>query len=104
MTTDLQLLVMDHTTTPPSKDTTRLSWATSLFYFGMLAGLYPMTFILQRFKIQHIFAPIVMLWAITCAATAGVRSWHGLFVQRFFLGNHNSCYVRKSLLIQNRLC
>jgi MFS family permease len=86
MTTDLQLLVMDHTTTPPSKDTTRLSWATSLFYFGMLAGLYPMTFILQRFKIQHIFAPIVMLWAITCAATAGVRSWHGLFVQRFFLG------------------
>ncbi|GES63217.1 putative MFS transporter [Aspergillus terreus] len=66
MTTDLQLLVMDHTTTPPSKDTSRLSWATSLFYFGMLAGLYPMTFILQRFKIQHIFAPIVMLWAITC--------------------------------------
>jgi hypothetical protein len=35
-------------TTPPTVDTSRLGWATSIFYFGMLAGLYPMTFILQR--------------------------------------------------------
>ncbi|KAF7591571.1 hypothetical protein BBP40_001451 [Aspergillus hancockii] len=77
MTTDLALLVVDHSTTPPSKDTSRLSWATSIFYFGMLAGLYPMTFILQRFKTQYVFGPIVMMWAITCAATAGVTSWQG---------------------------
>ncbi|KAB8260931.1 major facilitator superfamily domain-containing protein [Aspergillus pseudonomiae] len=86
MTTDLELLVIDHTTSPPSKDTSRLSWATSIFYFGMLAGLYPMTFILQRFKTQYVFGPIVMMWAITCAATAGVKTWQGLFAQRFFLG------------------
>lgn len=86
MTTDLELLVIDHTTSPPSKDTSRLSWATSIFYFGMLAGLYPMTFILQRFKTQYVFGPIVMVWAITCAATAGVKTWQGLFAQRFFLG------------------
>ncbi|GAQ03865.1 uncharacterized transporter C417.10 [Aspergillus lentulus] len=86
MTTDLHLVVIDHSTTPPSKDTSRLSWATSIFYFGMLAGLYPMTFFVQRFKIQHVFGPIVMLWAVTCAATAGVTTWQGLFVQRFFLG------------------
>lgn len=88
MTTDLELLVMDYSTSPPLKDTTRLSWATSLFYFGMLAGLYPMTFILQRFKTQHILAPIVAIWAITCAATAGVKTWQGLYVQRFFLGEY----------------
>lgn len=86
MTTDLALLVVDNSTSPPSKDTSRLSWATSIFYFGMLAGLYPMTFILQRFQIRYVFGPIVMLWAITCAATAGVTTWQGLFVQRFFLG------------------
>ncbi|EAW08934.1 putative MFS transporter [Aspergillus clavatus NRRL 1] len=86
MTTDLHLLVIDTSTTPPSKDTTRLSWATSIFYFGMLAGLYPMTFIMQRFNIQRVLGPIVMLWAVTCAATAGVTTWQGLYVQRFFLG------------------
>lgn len=86
MTTDLALQVVDNSTSPPSKDTSRLSWATSIFYFGMLAGLYPMTFILQRFQIRYVFGPIVMLWAITCASTAGVTTWQGLFIQRFFLG------------------
>ncbi|RAH48819.1 putative MFS transporter [Aspergillus brunneoviolaceus CBS 621.78] len=86
MTSDLALSVVDYSTTPPTKNTSRLSWATSIFYFGMMAGLYPMTLVLQRFKIQHVLGPIVMLWAITCAATAGVTSWRGLFVQRFFLG------------------
>ncbi|PWY90603.1 MFS transporter [Aspergillus sclerotioniger CBS 115572] len=86
MTTDLQLSVMDYSTTPATKDTSRLSWATSIFYFGMMAGLYPMTFVLQRFRIQRVLGPVVMLWAVTCAATAGVTSWQGLFVQRFFLG------------------
>ncbi|PYH92157.1 MFS general substrate transporter [Aspergillus ellipticus CBS 707.79] len=86
MTTDLQLQVYDYSTSPPTKDTSRLSWATSIFYFGMMAGLYPMTFVLQRFQIQRVLGPIVMLWAVTCAATAGVTSWKGLFVQRFFLG------------------
>lgn len=86
MIEDLSLSVVDHSTSPPSTDTSRLSWATSIFYFGMLAGLYPMTFFLQRFNLQYVFGPIVMAWAITCAATAGVTSWQGLFVQRFFLG------------------
>jgi MFS family permease len=86
MTTDLALKVTDYSTSPPSVDTSRLSWATSIFYFGMLVGLYPMTFVLQRFNIRHVLGPVVLLWAIVCAATAGVTSWQGLFVQRFFLG------------------
>ncbi|THC91017.1 hypothetical protein EYZ11_009525 [Aspergillus tanneri] len=85
MTADLSLLVVDESTSPPSRDTSRLSWATSIFYFGMLAGLYPMTFVLQRFQVRFVFGPIVLLWAVTCAATAGVTTWQGLFVQRFFL-------------------
>ncbi|KAJ5638150.1 Major facilitator superfamily domaingeneral substrate transporter [Penicillium lividum] len=86
MTTDLALKVVDYSTSPETVDTSRLSWATSIFYFGMLAGLYPMTLILQRFNLRYVFGPVVLLWAVTCAATAGVTSWRGLFVQRFFLG------------------
>ena len=86
MTTDLSLSVTDHSTNPPSVDTSRLSWATSIFYFGMLAGLYPMTFALQRFNIGRIFGAVVTVWAAVCMATAGVTSYKGLYAQRFFLG------------------
>lgn len=86
MTSDLALSVKDYSTSPPTVDTSRLSWATSIFYFGMLAGLYPMTFILQRFNVRTVLGPVVLIWAIVCAATAGVSTWQGLYVQRFFLG------------------
>ncbi|KAF4544371.1 MFS transporter [Lasiodiplodia theobromae] len=86
MTSDLHLSVVNNSTTPPTTDTSRLSWATSIFYFGQLAGSYPMTYMLQRFNTRYILGPAVMLWAVICAATAGVTDWKGLFVQRFFLG------------------
>ncbi|KAL6806714.1 major facilitator superfamily domain-containing protein [Trichoderma sp. SZMC 28013] len=86
MTTDLKLSVVDNSTVPPTVDTRRLSWATSLFYFGMLGGLYPMTFALQRFDMGRILGVVVILWSAICMLTAAVTSWQGLFVQRFFLG------------------
>ncbi|KAL3298246.1 putative MFS transporter [Colletotrichum asianum] len=86
MTADLQLSIIDSSVTPPKTDTTRLSWATSIFYFGQLIGSYPMTYLLQRFNTRWTLGPVVMIWAIICAATAGVTSWQGLLVQRFFLG------------------
>ena len=51
-----------------------------MFYFGMLAGLYPMTFALQRFNIGRILGGVVVVWAGICMLTAG------LYAQRFFLG------------------
>lgn len=87
MTTDLSLLVVvDADATPPVVDTTRLSWATSLFYFGMLAGLYPLTYALQRFDIGRILGGIVVVWSAVCLSTAGVTDYRGLYAQRFFLG------------------
>jgi len=74
MTKDLSLSVVDHSTTPPTTSTTRLSWATSIFYFGQLVGSYPMIYALQRFKVRHVLGPAVTLWAVVCAATAGVTS------------------------------
>lgn len=86
MTTDLSLAVTDDSSDPPSVDTRRLGWAISLFYFGMLAGLYPLTFCLQRFDLGRVLGVVVVTWAATCMLTAAVTSWQGLYVQRFFLG------------------
>jgi MFS family permease len=57
-----------------------------MFYFGMLAGLYPMTFALQRFNMGRILGGVVCFWALVCMLTAAVTSWQGLYAQRFFLG------------------
>ncbi|KAL5905946.1 hypothetical protein ACKVV7_010339 [Pyricularia oryzae] len=84
MTSDLRLSVVDPAT--GTADTTRLSWATSIFYFGQLVGSYPMIYTLQRFRTRHVLPSVVMVWAVICAATAGVTTWQGLLVQRFFLG------------------
>lgn len=81
MSTDLKLSV----TTNGVTDTSRLSWASSIFYFGLMAGLYPFSFALQRLGTK-ILGPTVIVWAIVCAATAGVTTYQGLYVQRFFLG------------------
>jgi MFS family permease len=86
MTTDLHLSTIDKSITPPTTSTARLSWATSLFYFGMLAGLYPMTFALQRFNLGRILGGVVILWSLICMLTAAVKTYQGLYVQRFFLG------------------
>ncbi|SPQ26862.1 98ac46a9-53b3-4fc8-b764-45c418df2c43 [Thermothielavioides terrestris] len=86
MTADLQLTVTDTSTTPPSVDSSRLSWATSIFYFGMLAGLYPMSLALQRFDMGRVLGAVVVLWGAVCMLTAAVTSHRGLYAQRFFLG------------------
>jgi MFS family permease len=52
----------------------------------MLAGLYPMTFALQRFDVGKILGGIVTIWALVCMLTAAVTSHEGLYAQRFFLG------------------
>ncbi len=86
MTKDLSLSVVDKSKHPPTTSTLRLSWATSIFYFGMLAGLFPLAFALQRFQLGRVLGPIVIVWGVIAMLTAAVKSWQGLFVQRFFLG------------------
>lgn len=86
MTADLSLSVTDTSTTPATTDTSRLSWATSLFYFGMLAGLYPLALLQQRLPTNLVLGGAVCIWALTCALTAAVTTYQGLYVQRFFLG------------------
>lgn len=87
MLTDLRLrVVVDADVIPPRVSTSRLSWATSLFYFGMLAGLFPLTYLFQRFHFGRTVGSVVIIWGIVAMSTAGVTTYHGLFAQRFFLG------------------
>ena len=86
MTGDLSLTTLDTSTVPPTKSTARLSWATSMFYFGMLAGLYPMTFLFQRFELPRVLPFVVVIWGGVAMCTAAVTSWRGLYAQRFALG------------------
>ncbi|XXH01358.1 hypothetical protein Hte_007716 [Hypoxylon texense] len=85
MTADLKLSIPDPRN-PAAVDTSRLSWATSIFYFGMLGGLYPMSYALQRFETGRVLGGVVVLWSLICMLTAAVTSHQGLYVQRFFLG------------------
>ena len=66
--------------------TERLSWATSVFYFGMLCGLYPMSLLLQKVRFNRVLCPLVILWGAVAMLTATVSTWKGLYAQRFFLG------------------
>ncbi|KEF60037.1 uncharacterized protein A1O9_04887 [Exophiala aquamarina CBS 119918] len=87
MTTDLKLrVIVDPTTTPPKVSTTRLSWATSLFYFGMLAGVGPLTYLFQRLHLGRTVGAVIVIWGGVAMASAGVVDFKGLFAQRFFLG------------------
>ena len=97
MTTDLALAVVDPVT--GAKDTSRLSWATSLFYFGQLAGSFPMSYLVQHAPTRWVLGPGMMAWAVVCAATAGVTTWQGLYVQRFVLGFFESLVPTSFLLI-----
>ena len=87
MTTDLSLsVVLDPTTTPPIVTTKRLSWASSIFYFGMLAGVLPLTYLFQRLHLGRTVGTVVIIWGAVAMSTAGVTSWRGLYAQRFWLG------------------
>lgn len=42
-----------------------------------------MTYLLQHVNVRYVMGPVVIMWSLICASTAGVTSWQGLIVQRF---------------------
>ncbi|KAI1627613.1 MFS transporter [Exophiala viscosa] len=100
MSTDLKLkVVTDPTSTPVKVSTTRLSRATSLFYFGMLAGVGPLTYLFQRFHLGRTVGVAVVAWGIIAMSTAGVTTYKGLWAQRFCLGVAESIIPTAFLVI-----
>ncbi len=51
-----------------------------------LAGLYPLTYLFQRFKLGSVLGIFIVAWGIIAMLTAAVTTYEGLYAQRFFLG------------------
>ncbi|GME93701.1 unnamed protein product [Ambrosiozyma monospora] len=62
------------------------SWASSVFFFGYMAGNFIVTRIDQKVPLGKLVAGAVFFWGITLAASAGCQNYSGLIAGRFFLG------------------
>ncbi|CUM68118.1 uncharacterized protein PRCAT00005835001 [Priceomyces carsonii] len=62
------------------------SWVSSIFYFGYLAGQFPVTRMVQIVPIGKFIGATVTLWGVVLACSASSESYVGLLVARFFLG------------------
>jgi MFS family permease len=62
------------------------SWASSLFFFGLLAWSYPSLLLLQRFPVGRYFACQVLAWGVISFLMATASNFAGLAALRFLLG------------------
>jgi uncharacterized membrane protein len=67
-------VIVDNSVVPPITSTQRLSWASSIFYFGMLAGVMPMTYAFQRFHLSRVIGAAVVIWGLCCMSTTEVST------------------------------
>ncbi|KPA36847.1 allantoate permease [Fusarium langsethiae] len=64
----------------------KYSWVSLIFYFGYMAGTYPISFFAQRFPIRIVCTTICILWSFVILTTPACTSYGGLLVNRFMLG------------------
>lgn len=66
----------------------RYGQSNAFFYYGYLAGAFPMAFLVQRWQRRlNIFLGLaIVLWGAIVMLTPLVADWRGLYAQRFFLG------------------
>ncbi|CAH0018603.1 unnamed protein product [Clonostachys rhizophaga] len=62
------------------------SWAGSIYNFGYLVSMFPMTLIIQKFKVGKILAISVILWGVVSMLQGATTSAWSLLLLRFLLG------------------
>ncbi|RDL40510.1 Uncharacterized protein BP5553_00489 [Venustampulla echinocandica] len=67
-------------------DLQKFSHATLIFYWGFAFGSLPAAYLAQRFPIGRFCGISIAVWGGITMATAGVTSYPGMMVLRFFLG------------------
>ncbi|KAF2160321.1 hypothetical protein M409DRAFT_70496 [Zasmidium cellare ATCC 36951] len=77
----------------PQVSLERFSYAVMVFYWGYFVGtvltictILPATYLAQRLPIGKFVGCSIAIWGIVTISTAGVNSYAGLMVNRFFLG------------------
>ncbi|KAL2113150.1 hypothetical protein VUR80DRAFT_5229 [Thermomyces stellatus] len=67
-------------------DGLRYSWASLIFYFGYMAGTYPISLLAQRFPTRCVITAIYLLWGVVVLTTPACKTFEHFMVNRFFLG------------------
>ncbi|KAH6624054.1 major facilitator superfamily domain-containing protein [Chaetomium sp. MPI-SDFR-AT-0129] len=62
------------------------SWASLIFYFGYIAGTYPVSLLAQRYPTRIVLTAICLLWSVVVLTTPACRNAKDFLVNRFFLG------------------
>ncbi|KAL2839032.1 major facilitator superfamily domain-containing protein [Aspergillus pseudodeflectus] len=75
------------------------SWASSLFFFGLLAWSYPSLLLLQRFPVGKYFACQVLAWGVISFLMATASNFAGLAALRFLLGAAESVQMPGFVII-----
>ncbi|KAL6415591.1 allantoate permease [Ilyonectria robusta] len=64
----------------------RYSWASLIFYFGYMAGTYPVSLLAQKFPTRWVITAICILWGVVVLTTPACKTFEHFLVNRFFLG------------------
>ncbi|KIM98676.1 hypothetical protein OIDMADRAFT_43519 [Oidiodendron maius Zn] len=83
---DLELFQIVDVDGSATLSTQKFGYCSLIFYWGYLVGLVPGVFFSQKFPLGKYVAIMMFLWGGVTVCTVAVRSYHGLLVQRFFLG------------------
>ncbi|CDK26345.1 unnamed protein product [Kuraishia capsulata CBS 1993] len=69
------------------------SWLSSIIFIGSLVGMWPMSYLVQRFRLGKVLAICSMLWSTFCLLLCACHSFPGLAALRFLMGFVESAIV-----------
>ncbi|PWN31097.1 MFS general substrate transporter [Jaminaea rosea] len=90
LTQDLQLISNEY------------SWAASIYYFGMLAGLPIWWLLLQRVSLAAVVGGAVSIWGAVAMCHAACHDYSGILAARFFLGFFEAAIVPAFIILVGR--
>lgn len=83
-------------------DDSQYSWVSSIFYFGFLAGQFPLVELAKKYRLGKIAGLSVMVWGAILACTAASHSYGALLACRFLLGLFESAISPTFVLLTSR--
>ena len=67
-------------------DGLKYSWASLIFYFGYIAGTYPISLLAQKYSTRIVITSITLLWSVVVLSTPACKTFGQFLANRFFLG------------------
>ncbi|KAK7969901.1 major facilitator superfamily domain-containing protein [Apiospora saccharicola] len=62
------------------------SWVSLILYFGHIAGMYPFSWLAQRYHPKRVCSSMTIVWAVIVLTTPACTTYSGILANRFFLG------------------